>query len=134
MSAETKDIQKQEIRQTGDMERTRDRKLFIPRADIYEQEEAIVVTAEMPGVGKESVDINLDHNKLTITGHVKEKPVEGHALACAEYDVGDYQRSFRILEGIEADRIDASMKNGVLKVVLPKAPESKPKNITVKAG
>jgi len=134
MTTETKDIQKQETHRTGNIERTRDRKLFVPRADIYEQEDAIVVTAEMPGVDKESVDISLDHNELTITGRVKEKPVEEHTLAYAEYDIGDYQRSFRILEEIEADKIDASMKNGVLKVVLPKVPEAKPKKIAVKTG
>ena len=134
MAAENKDIQKQEAHRTGDIERTRDARVYIPRTDIYERQDAIVVTAEMPGVDNESVDINLDRNELTITGHVKKETPDGYTLAYAEYNVGDYQRSFRILEEIATDKIEATMKNGVLKVVLPRAPEAKPKKIAVKTG
>ncbi len=87
-----------------------------------------------PGVGPEAVDVDLVGNELTIAGRVDETPMEGHSLSYAEYEVGDYRRRFRISGGIEADKIDATIKNGVLQVILPKSKEAQPQKITVKAG
>jgi len=134
MAEQAGTIQKQQVRRITEAEQTRDRRLFVPRTDIYETEDAVVVVAEMPGVDNESVDINVEHNELRINGRVKQPSVEGHRLTLAEYEVGDYQRTFRLSDDVDVDKIDASMKNGVLTIVLPKSEQLKPKKITVKAG
>jgi len=132
MTNATTMARKQEARQRGDTERTRSRRVFAARTDIYERDDALVILAEMPGVSQETVDVNLEGEELTITGYVDEKPVDGHELSHAEYGVGDYQRKFRVPRGLDADKIDAVLENGVLRVVLPKSEEMQPKKITVK--
>ena len=135
--AETRDIQvqeteKQEIDESG-AERTRAGACFVPRADIYETNEGIVVLADMPGVDEESIDITLEQNVLTINGYVASQRPEDYSLAYAEYRVGDYQRRFTVSDQIDKDNIGATMKDGVLRLHLPKA-EPSTKKISVKAG
>jgi len=105
----------------GDAERTRSRLVFVPRVDIYEGNDAIVVLADMPGVAPEAVDITLESNVLNINGYVTPQYPEGYSLAWAEYRIGDYQRSFTLSEEIDQERIEATVKDGVLRLVLPKA-------------
>jgi len=139
MANETKEIQvqeaeKQEVTTTSDVERTRDQRAYVPRADIYETDEEIVVVADMPGVDENSVDITLEKNVLTINGYVEPEPPEAHSLSYAEYEVGDYQRSFTLSNYIDQNNIRATVKNGVIELRLPKAGPAKAKKITVKAG
>jgi HSP20 family molecular chaperone IbpA len=134
MAAETNITEKQQAEQGQEIEGTRARPVFLPCTDIFEREDAIVVLADMPGVSPDTVDVDLIGNELTIAGRVDETSIEGHSLSYAEYEVGDYRRRFRISGGIEADKIDAAIKNGVLQVVLPKSKEAEPQKITVKAG
>lgn len=134
MSPETNIAQKQEAPQSTEVEATRTQPTFLPHTDIYEREDAIVVVTDMPGVSRESVDVNLENNELTITGRVDETTIEGHELVYTEYETGDYQRKFRISGAFDTDKIDATMKNGVLRVVLPKAEGAQPHKINIKAG
>jgi HSP20 family molecular chaperone IbpA len=138
MSEETKDLylQETEKRQVAesDAERTRDRLAFVPRADIYSTEDEIVVVADMPGVDENSVDITLENNVLTIDGYVEPAQPEGRSLAYAEYRVGDYQRAFTLSDQIDRDGIEATVKDGVLRLHLPKVTEAKVKKIAIKAG
>ena len=125
MAEETKELQmeqakKQELLE-GDAERTRSRLVFVPRVDIYEGNDAIVVLADMPGVAPEAEDITLESNVLNINGYVTPQYPEGYSLAWAEYRIGDYQRSFTLSEEIDQERIEATVKDGVLRLVLPKA-------------
>jgi HSP20 family protein len=133
MCAEANIARKQEAQQDTDVETTGQRPVFLPHTDIYEREDAIVVMAEMPGVKRDDVDVNLENNELMVSGHAEEPRVEGHELCYAEYETGDYRRRFRISSPINAEKIDASMKNGVLRVVLPKSKEAKPRKVQVKA-
>jgi HSP20 family molecular chaperone IbpA len=128
------EAQKQEITESEDVERTRECQCFIPRADIYETEDNIVVVADLPGVDENSVDITLEKNILTINGYVDYREPEGYSLAWAEYEVGDYQRSFRISNEIDRDKIEATIKEGVLRLYLPKLEQAKLKKIAVKVG
>lgn len=128
------EVQKQELAETEEVERTRECACYIPRADIYETEDNIVVVADMPGVDQKSVDISLEKNILTINGYVEPHEIEGYSLAWAEYDVGDYQRSFRISNEIDREKIEATIKDGVLRLYLPKAEQAKLKKIAVKVG
>jgi len=109
------------------------KKVFMPRADVYETREAIVVLADMPGVDESGVDITLEKNVLTLRGNVAAAQFPERKLAWEEYAVGDYERTFTIGTDIQADAISATVKNGVLKVTLPKAQEVKTRKISVKA-
>ena len=112
--------QKQEVVES-EAERTRAKPAFIPRVDIYETNDAVALIADMPGVDENSVDITLEKNVLTINGYVEPERPEGYSLAYAEYRVGDYQRSFNISNEIDQENIEATMKDGVLHLHLPKA-------------
>jgi HSP20 family molecular chaperone IbpA len=138
MAAETKDmelqeVEKQEIVESG-AERTRARKAFVPRADIYETDDELVVVADMPGVDENSVEVTLEKNVLTITGNVDLVQPENFSLAYAEYEEGDYERSFTLSNEIDLNRIEATVKDGVLRLHLPKIGEAKTKKIAVKAA
>ena len=129
-----KAIEKAEAHGPGETERTRERPVFIPRADIYEREDALVLVADMPGVDDKTIDINVERRVLTITGQVGIEEVKDHRLNYAEYETGDYERSFRLAAEVDVERIEATVKDGVLRLVLPKAEAARPKKITVKAG
>ena len=133
MGETVKEIQKKEAATPEGVERTRPRKVYTPAVDILERKDDIVVTADMPGVDERSVDITLEKNVLTIYGMVEPQFPEGQRLALSEYGVGDYQRAFTLSEEVDRDRINASVKNGVLRLVLPKAAAAKARKIEVKA-
>jgi HSP20 family protein len=130
---ELQDVEKREVAETG-AERIRERLAFVPRADIYETSEAIVVVADVPGVDEESLDITLENSTLTIIGYVEPMQPEGQRLAHAEYRVGDYERAFTLSDQIDRDGIQATIKDGVLRLVLPKVKEAQLRKIPVKVG
>lgn len=128
------DLQKQQAQTPLESERTRNRKVYVPKVDIYETKDAMVLIADMPGVDEKSVDITLEKNILTITGNVEAEAYTDKTLAYAEYDTGDYQRAFTISDEVDQERIAATVKNGVLCLKLPKAEKAKAKKIAIKAG
>jgi HSP20 family molecular chaperone IbpA len=111
--------EKQEIEQS-EAERTRPGLAFVPRVDIFETPDHIGIVCDMPGVSESAVDITLEKNILTINGFVNEHTPEGYNLAYAEYRVGDYHRKFTVSNEIDQDNIGATMKDGVLRLHLPK--------------
>lgn len=131
MEEEKKEGQKQASPVPVEQERTRNRKTYVPKVDIYEKKDAMVLLADMPGVDEKSVDVTLDKNVLTIRGTVEPKVCKEHSIYYSEYDVGDYERAFTITNEIDRNRIEAHVKNGVLKLTLPKAEEAKVKKIAV---
>ena len=130
---EIQDTEKREVAETG-AERTRDRLAFVPRADVYEADKGITVLADMPGVDENCVDITLEQNVLTINGYVELEQPEGLNLAYAEYQVGDYQRAFTLSDQIDREGIEAVVKDGVLRLYLPKVTEAQRRKIAIKAG
>jgi HSP20 family molecular chaperone IbpA len=102
--------------------------------DIYESGDAITVLADMPGVDAESVDITLENQVLSINGLVEPMQPEGHALAYAEYRVGDFERSFTLSDEIDREGIEATVKDGVLRLLLPKITEARVRRIAIAAG
>lgn len=129
--AEGKEPQEKEQAQ---VERTRSATVYTPDVDILEKEDSIIVFADMPGVDEKSVDITLEKDVLSIYVRVEPEVPEKHQLLHAEYGVGDYQRSFTISNEIDRDKIEARVKNGVLRLVLPKAPAAKTRKIAIQAG
>ena len=113
------------------VELTRATRLYTPTVDIVEHENDIELLADMPGTDEKSVDITLEKDLLTIYGKVEPDISENHRLVLSEYCVGDYKRTFAISSEVDRDRIQASVKDGVLKLVLPKAESAKARKIPV---
>jgi HSP20 family molecular chaperone IbpA len=113
-------------------ERTRTRPVFVPRTDIYETQDNIVLLVDMPGVAPDAVDITLEKRTLAIRSYAKDQPHQNYRQAYAEYGSGDYERIFTVSEDIDRDSIEASQKNGVLRLVLPKAAPAKARKIQLK--
>ena len=105
-----------------------------PAVDVYERKDALIVVADMPGVDEHSVDIHVEGQVLTIEGRVQPDCPEGCELAYSEYTLLSYRRSFALSDEIDGTRIEATIKQGVLHIVLPKAEAAKPKKISVSAG
>lgn len=127
-------VTEQELISEEEMERTRERRCFIPKTDIFETEEEIVVVAEVPGVDQNSISITLDKNILSIDAFGNPTLPAGYDLIYAEYEPGDYQRSFRVSSEIDRDKIEAVVANGELRLTLPKAESAKVKKIPVTTG
>jgi HSP20 family protein len=114
-------------------ERMTERKVFMPRADVYETADGVIVEADMPGVDEKSLDITVENDVLTIRGKVDAVEYPGFKPAYAEYETGDYERAFTLSQDIDRERIDASIRNGVLRLALPKATQARAHKIAVKA-
>lgn len=133
MTDTVKEVQKKEAELQTGVERTRATRAYTPSVDILERKDDIVVLADMPGVDEKSVDITLEKNVLTIYGKVEPSILENHRLVSAEYSVGDYQRVFTLSDEVQREGIQASVRNGELRLVLPKAERMKTKKIEVKS-
>jgi len=127
------EVQTQEEAPNDEMERTRSRRSFIPKADIYETEKEIIVLSDIPGANEKTVDITLEKNVLSIEAYVEPLHTGDYEIAYAEYEEGDYQRSFRLSDEIDRDKIEASVSDGVLRLLLPKSQGARTKKISVKS-
>jgi len=103
-----------------------------PPVDIYENEDKLVIVADMPGVAKDDVHIHFEKGQLTFGG--KRTDVASGTLLAAEYTPHDFERVFALPQGIDAERISAELDSGVLRILLPKSAALKPRRIEVKAG
>lgn len=136
MSKEPKaiEVKQDDVLPATTTERIRDRRVYVPRSDIYETESGLTLVMDVPGADENSVDITLEKNVLTVSAYPAAVKVDRHTLAYSEYGVGDYQRSFALSDEIERTGIEAKVRNGVLTLHLPKVAEVKPQKITIKAG
>jgi len=106
-----------------------------PRADVTENSDSYLIKVELPGVSKNDVKITLRENILTIKGEKKaEKEEKEHNYHRIERSYGSFERSFSMPGNVKGEKIDASYKDGVLTVTLPKIEEAKPKEIEVKVS
>lgn len=134
MADSQKEVQKKEAEVVKESaERTRAKKLYTPAVDIIEGKDDLVLVADMPGVDEHSVEITLEKDILSIYGKVEPEIPDNHRLVLSEYGVGDYQRSFTISDEIDREKIEATVKNGVLRLTLPKAEKAKTRKIPVSA-
>ena len=107
---------------------------FNPSVDISETDTEIKIAAELPGLDENDIEVSLADNVLTISGEKKaEHEDEGENYHRVERSYGSFKRSVTLSHEVEADKIEATFKNGVLTVVLPKAPEAQTRKISVKA-
>jgi HSP20 family protein len=107
-------------------------RVFLPAADIYEDEDGLIVILEMPGVGKGNVEIRVDDGVLTVGGRLDFSKYQGLQPLYTEYNIGHYSRSFSLSNKIDQNKIEAEMKDGVLSLKLPKVEEAKARTIQVK--
>jgi len=126
------EVQKQEEVSADEMERTRSSRCFVPKADIYETDQEIIILADVPGANDKTVDITLEKNVLSINAYVEPLRTGDYDIAYAEYEEGDYQRSFRLSGEIDQEKIEAVVSEGVLRLHLPKSQEAKTKKIVVR--
>jgi HSP20 family protein len=106
-------------------------RIFVPVADIFETDTELTVALEMPGVTKNSVDVELDKGILTISGKIDFSKYENLRPLYTEYNIGNYSRSFQISSEIKQEAIKAELKDGVMTLVLPKTEKAKPRRIPV---
>jgi HSP20 family protein len=104
---------------------------YQPAVDIWESEQALVLQADVPGVLKDDVEINLDQDVLTISGRVALDEYDRLRPVYSEFNVGNYFRRFSLGETIDQAAISADMQDGVLTVTLPKKEKAQPRKITV---
>ena len=127
--SDSKDIAKREEKA---IEKTRELRSAIPTVDIYENDNEILIHADMPGVKKEDVSVNIDNGTLSLSG-VRRFDNKG-ASKWEEFSDVEYVRSFSVPQTIEVERVEAELKDGVLKLHLPKSEAAKPKMIEIKAA
>jgi len=114
------------------IERTRG-STFRPRFDIWETENELVLCGDLPGVSPSDLEVRFENKELTIYGKAPTRQ-EGLEMLYSEYDVGDFYRTFTVGEAIDAEKIIAEMKDGVLTLHLPKAEAVKPRRIEITGG
>jgi len=114
------------------VESTRPERLFTPAVDIFETDKGITVLADMPGVRKEGLSIDVRENTLTLTGRVTPAEGKNERVLLREYETGSFYRQFRLSNAIDQSKIDATLSNGALRLTLPKAEASRPRKIEVK--
>lgn len=134
MAQELQKTERQVPSKLDGSERTRSRQVFVPRADIYETQDQVVLLVDMPGVASDGVDITLEKRTLAIRGYAADQQRENYRQIYAEYGAGDYERVFTLSEDIDRDGIEASQKDGVLRLVLPKAAPAKARKIELKTA
>jgi HSP20 family molecular chaperone IbpA len=127
--SDRKDIAKKEVKA---IEKTRELRSVIPSVDIYENDDEILLHADMPGVTKEDVSVNIDNGTLSLSG-VRRFDKKGISTWEEFWDV-EYVRSFSIPQSIDVERVEAELKDGVLKLHLSKSEAAKPKMIEIKAA
>jgi HSP20 family protein len=105
----------------------------VPALDVFEEKDELVVKAELPGMEKDNVEVNLTNHTLTIKGEKKkEEEVKEEKYYRSERSYGSFVRTLQLPADVQADKVKASFKNGVLEVRLPKTEEAKAKEIKVK--
>jgi HSP20 family protein len=135
MSAESRtDIQKTDDEPiSARPEQTRSGTVYTPAVDIFENDSAITVLADMPGVKASDLRIDLRESVLTLTGRVSLLETSNELHVLREYEPGMFFRQFTVGEMIEQSKIDAQLRDGVLRLELPKAERARPRQIAVRS-
>ena len=104
-----------------------------PAAEISEDKEAFYVYLDMPGVTQENLEVTYENGSIVVSGRQSELCVEGCKLGVHEYNTGDFRRSFAVSEHVNSEGIKASLRNGELKLILPKSETIRPRRIAISA-
>jgi HSP20 family protein len=130
--AQSQSLEVQEKKElTPKEEKTVPARYFIPNADIYETEDALVLVLEVPGVDKKDLDVSLENDVLRVEGRIDFTKYEGLDPLYTEYNVGHYARAFTLSSKIDQHQISAELEDGVLKLTLKKSKETLPRRIAI---
>ncbi|MDM8540434.1 Hsp20/alpha crystallin family protein [Desulfococcaceae bacterium HSG9] len=134
-NTKTDELQVNEKREAaGPAELTKPGPVFTPHVDIFETEKDIALSADMPGVSAENLDIDLRENTLTLTGDIAGENNNNEDRIYVEYKTGRYYRQFSLSGVIDQSKIDARLNDGVLRLLLPKVEKAVPRQISIKTG
>jgi len=114
-------------------EHVHQRHVVAPRVDVYENQDELLLVADLPGAAKDTIGVHVDKGQLTIEARRPDHEAPG-ALLAGEYERRDYERVFTMPQGIDGSKIDAQFSAGVLRVRLPKSDALRPRRIDVKAS
>jgi HSP20 family protein len=108
---------------------------FVPRFEVKETKEALVLRADLPGVKADDLEVSVQANVLTVGGkREREQTREDERYHLVERTFGSFTRSFTLPEAVDTKALEAELKDGVLTLTLPKVPEAKPQRVQIKAG
>ncbi len=124
---------KEEEKTMGEKSNVIEEKILMPLADVYTNENEVSIESEMAGINKDSLDITLDDNLLTIRGSRSERETDGYKLQYAEFYPSSFKRQFRMEGSVDFEKVKASMNNGLLKLRIP-FKKASVKKIAVLAG
>ncbi|WP_029247143.1 Hsp20/alpha crystallin family protein [Schlesneria paludicola] len=110
-----------------------DQVVFTPPIDIFETAEGLVLQADLPGVSSDSLELQVQDNKLSLFGKVSLPIPSDARIIHQEYQVGHFLRSFILSDEVDHERITAKLNQGVLEVVLPRHPKPEPRRIQVRS-
>lgn len=133
LAPRTAEIPSRALEQAPSSSAPQQRWVCTPPIDIFETAEGLVLRADLPGVSAETLEVQVQDNKLTLLGRVMPQAPPGSALIHQEYHVGDFVRSFILSDDIDHERITARISNGVLDLLLPRVPKTEPRKIQVRA-
>lgn len=105
---------------------------FAPDFEVKENKESFVFRADLPGVAEKDLQVQLNDNRLSVSGkRESERTEQNETYYASERSYGSFTRSFTLPEGVDADKAHAELKNGVLSIAIPKRPEAQPRKINV---
>jgi len=104
---------------------------FLPQTDIFENDAALIVVMELPGVERKDLDIHVENDVLRVEGRIDFAKYDGMHPLYSEYSVGHYARSFTLSRKIDTQRINAALEDGVLTLTLNKVEEARPRRIPI---
>jgi HSP20 family molecular chaperone IbpA len=104
---------------------------FRPNVDVIESADAFMIQADVPGATAESIDVQVEGRTLTLRAAVAQRSRSGARQIIREYGVGDFERTFRLGDGVDTSNVGAELRNGVLTLRLPKAQAAQPRKISV---
>jgi HSP20 family protein len=129
----TQELTPKEKQELNEKEHLRPGRTYVPEVDIREDDQALWLWADMPGVTQDQVEVELHDDVLRLEGRVATQDYDGLTPIYTEYNVGNYLRRFTLsnAQHFDRDQISARLDNGVLSVKLPKAEQAKPRRIPV---
>jgi HSP20 family molecular chaperone IbpA len=134
MTETTTDTKEVAAHGTGDVQRSEPETVIRPPVDVFEDVDGITLIADMPGVSRERLALQVDTDSLTVEGEAKLDMPGGMEALYADVRATRYRRSFALSRELDTDAIDASLKDGVLQVRIPKRAEVRPRRIEVRTG
>lgn len=132
MNTELQTTSRREPQARGGDGQDRDLPFVVPPVDVYEDEAGITLLADLPGVSRDRLGVRVDGESLVLEATASTAQPEGMQLVYGEAQFPSYRREFTLSRELDASRIEASLKDGVLRLAIPKLEEAKPRRIEVR--